>query len=78
MVATFHGNPNTTIISCYSPTNVSEELQVEQFYMEFASLTISANTAYTYFETGCKESSAKYIPLKLKTMKSVKNTKIYI
>ena len=23
MVATFHGNPNTTIISCYSPTNVS-------------------------------------------------------
>ena len=25
--------------------------------------TISANTAYTYFETACKESSAKYIPL---------------
>ena len=39
MVATFHGNPNTTIISCYSPTNVSEELEVEQFYMELASLT---------------------------------------
>ena len=26
--------------------------------------TISANTAYTYFENACKESSAKYIPLK--------------
>ena len=39
MVATFHGNPTTTIISCYSPTNVSEELEVEQFYMELASLT---------------------------------------
>ena len=37
MVATFHGNSNTTIISCYSQTNVSEELEVEQFYM--ASLT---------------------------------------
>ena len=34
MVATFHGNSNTTIIPCYSPTNVSEELKVEQFYME--------------------------------------------
>ena len=39
MEATFHGNPNTTIISCYSPTNVSEELEVEQFVMELASLT---------------------------------------
>ena len=38
MVATFHGT-KTTIISCYSPTNVSEELEVEQFYMELASLT---------------------------------------
>ena len=25
MVATFHGNLSATIISCYSPTNVSEE-----------------------------------------------------
>ena len=39
MVATFHGNPNTIIISCYSPTHVSEELEVEQFYMKLASLT---------------------------------------
>ena len=31
--------------------------------------TISANTAYTYFETARKESSAKYIPLKLKQKK---------
>ena len=40
MVATFNGNPNTTIISCNSPINVSEELEVEQFYLELASLTI--------------------------------------
>ena len=39
MVATFHGNPITTIISCYSPTNVSEVLEVEQFYMELVSIT---------------------------------------
>ena len=28
MMATFNGNPNTTIISCYSPINVIEELEV--------------------------------------------------
>ena len=27
MVATFNGNPRATIISCYSPTNVSEETE---------------------------------------------------
>ena len=38
VVATFNGNPQTTIISCYSPTNVSEEQDVLHFYNEFASL----------------------------------------
>ena len=28
MVATFSGNPKTTIVACYSPTDVSEENQV--------------------------------------------------
>ena len=28
MVATFKGNPKATIISCYSPTNVSEETEL--------------------------------------------------
>ena len=32
MVATFHGNPQTTIICCYSPTNVSDENDIEDFY----------------------------------------------
>ena len=27
MVGTFNGNPSATIISCYSPTNVSEETE---------------------------------------------------
>ena len=42
MMTTFNGNPNTTIISCYSPTNVSEELDLEfeQFYLDLAYLTI--------------------------------------
>ena len=25
MIMNFHGNPQTTVISCYSPTNVSDE-----------------------------------------------------
>ena len=32
MIATFDGNPQTTIISCYSPTNVSHETEVKKFY----------------------------------------------
>ena len=32
MVATFNGNPKTTVISCYSPTNCSDELEIQNFY----------------------------------------------
>ena len=32
MVATFNGNPSTTIISCYSPTYVSDEMDLITFY----------------------------------------------
>ena len=32
MVTTFDGNPCATIISCYSPTNVSEETDSIAFY----------------------------------------------
>ena len=38
VVATFNGNPQTTIISCYSPTNVLEEQDVLHFSNELASL----------------------------------------
>ena len=38
MVATFNGNPRETIISCYSPTNVSEETEPIAFYDELSSL----------------------------------------
>ena len=37
MVATFNGNPSATIISCYSPTNVSEETDLITFYDELSS-----------------------------------------
>ena len=41
MVATFNGNPRATIVSCYSPTNVSEENEIVTFYDELSSLVRS-------------------------------------
>ena len=38
IIATFSGNPKSTLISCYSPTNVSEESEVSEFYDELSSL----------------------------------------
>ena len=38
-MAMFNVNLNTTIISCYIPTNISKELEVEQFYLKCESLT---------------------------------------
>ena len=38
MIATFHGNPETTVISCYSPTNVSGEIDTEIFFSDLSSL----------------------------------------
>ena len=39
VIASFSGNPQITVICCYSPTNVSDENEVVQFYDELASLT---------------------------------------
>ena len=39
MVATFNGNPQTTVICCYSPTNVSDVTEVEKFYTDLSSVT---------------------------------------
>ena len=41
MVFTFNGNSSATIISCYSPTNVSEENEFIVFYDELSSLVRS-------------------------------------
>ena len=41
MVATFNGNPKATIISWYSPTNVSDETVIVTFYDELSSLVPS-------------------------------------
>ena len=38
MVATFNRNLRAIIISCYSPTNVSEETELITFYEELSSL----------------------------------------
>ena len=32
IIATFHGNPCTSVISCYSPHNISPEDDVQEFY----------------------------------------------
>ena len=41
MVAIFNGSPNATIISSYSPTNVSERTDLIAFYNELSSLVRS-------------------------------------
>ena len=41
MKVTFNGNPRATIISCYSPTNVSGENELVAFYDELSSLVRS-------------------------------------
>ena len=41
MAATFNGNPKATIISCYRPTNVSEENEIVTFYEDLSSLVRS-------------------------------------
>ena len=41
MIATFNGNSSATIISCYNPTNVSEETELTAFYDELSSLVRS-------------------------------------
>ena len=38
LVASFNGNPKTTVVCCYSPTNIAEEDEVERFYDELSSL----------------------------------------
>ena len=40
IVATFNSNPSTTIISCYSPTNVSDEMDLN-FYKKLSSVVCS-------------------------------------
>ena len=41
MVPTFNGNPSTTIISCYSPTDVNNKTDLIAFYNELSSLVCS-------------------------------------
>ena len=41
LVAMFNGNPSATIISCYSPTNVSEKTDLIAFYNKLSSLVCS-------------------------------------
>ena len=41
MVTTFNGKPSATVISCYSPTNVSEESKPIAFYNELSSIVRS-------------------------------------
>ena len=38
-MATFNGNPKLAVIECYSPTNVSDEIEIERFYENLTSVT---------------------------------------
>ena len=39
MISTFNGNPLTTVICAYSPPNVSDEVDVDDFYNNLSTLT---------------------------------------
>ena len=39
IIADFNGNPTTTIISCYSPTNSSDQEAIDNFYQSLSSVT---------------------------------------
>ena len=39
IIADFNGNPTTTIISCYSPTNSSDQEVIDNFYQSLSSVT---------------------------------------
>ena len=41
MVTTFNCNPSTAIISCYSPTNASDKIDLVTFYNELFSIVCS-------------------------------------
>ena len=39
MTIQLHGKPQTTIISYYSPTNISDEIETEDFYTDLTAIT---------------------------------------
>ena len=39
MIVTFQRNPQTSVISCYNPTNVSDEQETEILYTKLTCLT---------------------------------------
>ena len=39
MIVNFQGNPQTSVISCYSPINISEKQETEIFYTKLTCLT---------------------------------------
>ena len=39
MIVNFQRNPQTSVISCYSPTNISDEQETEMLYTKLTCLT---------------------------------------
>ena len=52
MVATFDDNPSATVISCYSPTNVNEEIDLITLYNELSSLVRSISNHKVFIIRG--------------------------
>ena len=40
MIVNFNGNPQTSIIVCYTPTNICDLTEIEYFYENLTSTTI--------------------------------------
>ena len=82
MIAPFNGNTAVIIISCYSPTNVSDEKDKGQFYLD---LTTALNTRYwkckgklwTHTLPCGKKSHIDYILINAKWKNSALNCEAY-
>ena len=69
MIVNFQGNPQTSVISCYSPTNISDEQETEIFYTKLTCLTIQISKHNVLIIGGDlnahlgKDSGYKYMPI---------------
>ena len=74
MVATFNGNPRATIISCYSPTNVSEENRLTCLNTNFQK---TEGKLWTYTYANNTKAQIDYVFINKKWKNSAVNSKAY-
>ena len=52
LLANFNGNPQTSIIVYYSPTNVSHQIEIDNFYLSLNAMTRQIPKHYMLIITG--------------------------